>query len=220
MMNEGLSELPAGSAAVVDEETNGEAKNLRVLVADEAQERLKRTAAIVLELGHVVVARETVVSRVGEATRRERPDVALVELDRSQAHALELISQIVEEAACPVIAMIDAEDPDFVREAAQRGVFAYIADGENDELQSSLEIVLRRFGEYQNLKGAFGRRAMVERGKGILMERHQIDEGQAFEMIRAHARRMGRRVVEVAEAVVDGHLLLPPQASTPAEERP
>jgi response regulator NasT len=52
------------------------------------------------------------------------------------------------------------------------------------------------------------------------MERHQIDEGQAFEMIRAHARRMGRRVVEVAEAVVDGHLLLPPQASTPAEERP
>ena len=219
-MNEGLSELPAGSAAVVDEETSGEAENLRVLVADEAQERLKRTAAIVLELGHVVVARETVVSRVGEATRRERPDVALVELDRSQAHALELISQIVEEAACPVIAMIDAEDPDFVREAAQRGVFAYIADGENDELQSSLEIVLRRFGEYQNLKGAFGRRAMIERGKGILMERHQIDEGQAFEMIRAHARRMGRRVVEVAEAVVDGHLLLPPQASTPAKERP
>lgn len=219
-MNEGLSELPAGSGAVVDEETNGEAKNLRVLVADEAQERLKRTAEIVLELGHVVVARETVVSRVGEATRRERPDVALVELDRSQAHALELISQIVEEAACPVIAMIDAEDPDFVREAAQRGVFAYIADGETDELQSSLEIVLRRFGEYQNLKGAFGRRAMIERGKGILMERHQIDEGQAFEMIRAHARRMGRRVVEVAEAVVDGHLLLPPQASTPAEERP
>ncbi len=205
---------------MVDEETNGEAENLRVLVADEAQERLKRTAAIVVELGHVVVARETVVSRVGEATRRERPDVALVELDRSQAHALELISRIVKEAACPVIAMIDAEDPDFVREAAQRGVFAYIADGESDELQSSLEIVLRRFREYQNLEGAFGRRAMIERGKGILMERHQIDEGQAFEMIRAHARRMGRRVVEVAEAVVDGHLLLPPQASTPPEERP
>jgi AmiR/NasT family two-component response regulator len=201
---------------LVDEETDGEAENLRVLVADEAEERLKRTAAIVLELGHVVVARETVVSRVGEATRRERPDVALVELDRSQAHALELISQIVEEAACPVIAMIDAEDPDFVREAAQRGVFAYIADGENDQLQSSLEIVLRRFREYQNLERAFGRRAMIERGKGILMERHQIDEGQAFEMIRAQARRMGRRVVEVAEAVVDGHPLLPPQASTPS----
>jgi response regulator NasT len=204
---------------LADEVTSGEAENLRVLVADEAQERLERTAQIVLELGHAVVARETVVSRVAEATRRERPDVALVELDGSQAHALELISQIVEEAACPVIAMIDAEDPDFVREAAERGIFAYIADGENDELQSSLEIVLRRFREYQSLERAFWRRAMIERGKGILMERHQIDESQAFELIRAHARRMSRRVVEVAEAVVDGHLLLPPRASTSSEER-
>jgi AmiR/NasT family two-component response regulator len=172
----------------------------------------------VLELGHVVVARETVVARVGEATRRERPDVALVELDQSQTHALELISQIVEEAACPVIAMIDSEDPTFVREAAERGVFAYVADGEVDELQSSLEIVLRRFREYQSLQGAFGRRASIERCKGILMERHQIGEDQAFEMIRDHARRTGRRVVEVAEAVVDGHLLLPPKASRLADE--
>jgi AmiR/NasT family two-component response regulator len=207
-----------GSAALADESTKVE--NLRVLVADEAQERLKRTAATVLELGHVVVAREIDVSRVGEATRRERPDVALVQLDQNQAHALELISQIVEEAACPVIALIDAEDPDFVREAAERGVFAYIADAEQDELQSSLDIVLRRFREYQSLEGAFGRRALIERGKGILMERHQIEEDQAFEMIRAHARRRGRRVVEVAEAVVDGHLLLPPHAVASSEERP
>jgi AmiR/NasT family two-component response regulator len=218
-MGEGLS-TAGGSAALPDEETNGEAENLRVLVADESQERLKRTAGIVLQLGHVVVARETDSSVVAEATRRERPDVALVELDQSQAHALELIAQIVEEAACPVIAMIDAEDPDFVREAAERGVFAYIANGELDELQSSLEIVLRRFREYQRLEGAFGRRVMIERAKGILMERHQIDEDQAFGMIRAHARRRSRRVVEVAEAVVDGHLLLPPQVSTTSEERP
>jgi response regulator NasT len=206
--------------ALADDVKNSEADNLRVLVADEAQERLKRTAGIVLELGHVVVARETVVSQVAEATRRERADVALVELDQSQAHALELISQIVEEAACPVIAMIDAEDPAFVREAAERGVFAYVTDGEANELQSSLEIVLRRFREYQSLEGAFGRRASIERCKGILMERHQIDEAEAFEMIRAHARRKGRRVVEVAEAVVDGHLLLPPQGSASSEERP
>jgi AmiR/NasT family two-component response regulator len=204
---------------LADDATNGEAENLRMLVADEAEERLTRTVEAVLKLGHIVVARETVVSRVGEATQRERPDVALVQLDRSQAHALELISQIVEEATCPVIAMIDAEDPTFVREAAEHGVFAYVANSELDELQSALEIVLRRFREHQNLEGAFGRRALIERAKGILMERHQIDEDQAFEMTRAHARRRSRRVVEVAEAVVDGHLLLPPQASTSSEEQ-
>lgn len=205
---------------MADEATNGATDNLRVLVADESEERLKKTAEIVLELGHLVVACETVVSRVGETTRRERADVALVELDRSQAHALELISQIVEEAACPVIAMIDTEDPTFVREAAECGVYAYIANSDLAELQSSLEIVLRRFREHQSLEGAFGRRALIERAKGILMERHQIDEHQAFEMARAHARRGGRRVVEVAEAVVGGHLLLPPQASTSSGEQP
>jgi AmiR/NasT family two-component response regulator len=197
------------------ETPNGDAENLRVLVADEEMARLERTARILLELGHSVVARETDVSQVGKVTRREHPDVAFVEVDRSKEHALELISQIVEESACPVITLIDGEDPEFVREAAERGVFAYVANAELDELQSSLEIVLRRFREYENLERAFGRRAVIERGKGILMERHQIDEDEAFELIRKHARRKGRRVAEVAGAVVEGHLLLPP--ASPAE---
>ena len=45
-------------------------------------------------------------------------------------------------------------------------------------------IVLRRFAEYHDLEGAFGRRALTERAKGILMERHSIDEDRAFEMLR------------------------------------
>jgi response regulator NasT len=205
---------------LAEKATNGQAENLRVLVADEHEERLKKTATTLIELGHDVVARETDVAQVGKTTRRERPDVAFVELDQSKAHALDLISEIVEESSCPVIAMIDGEDPDFVRNAAERGVFAYIADGDLDELQmqSSLEIVLRRFREYQNLEGAFGRRASIERGKGILMERHQIDEDRAFEMMRAHARRKGLRIVEVAAAIEDGYLLLPPHAPTSGEQ--
>src|SRR5436305_11129649 len=167
---------PARSGALAEKATDGQVENLRVLVADEHEERLKRTAATLIELGHDVVARETDVAQVGKTARRERPDVAFVELDQSKAHALDLISEIVEESSSPVIVMIDGEDPDFVKQAAERGVFAYVADGDLDELQSSLEIVLRRFGEYQNLEGAFGRRALIERGKGILMERHQIDE--------------------------------------------
>ncbi|HET8894365.1 MAG TPA: ANTAR domain-containing protein [Gaiellaceae bacterium] len=180
---------------------------------------MKKTAATLIELGHDVVARETDVAQVGMTTRRERPDVAFVELDQSKIHALDLISEIVEESTCPVITLIDGEDPDFVRAAAERGVFAYIADGDLEELQSALEIVLRRFREYQSLEGAFGRRALTERGKGILMERHRIDEDQAFEMMRAHARRNGRRIVEVADAIVDRYLLLPPHSPT-SEEQP
>ena len=105
-------------------------------------------------------------------TTRERPDVALVGLGESSEHALDLIERIVREAACPVVALIHARDPDFVREASKRGVFAYISDAEVEDWQSSIDIVLRRFAEYHELEGAFGRRALTERAKGILMERH------------------------------------------------
>jgi len=74
---------------------------------------------------------------------------------------------------------------------------------------SSIDIALQRFAEYHALEGAFGRRAITERAKGILMERNSIDEEQAFNLIRDHSRRTHRKVVEVAEAILASHRLLP-----------
>jgi AmiR/NasT family two-component response regulator len=190
-----------------------ETDHLRVLIANERQDRLALVAPIVAGLGHEVIARSIDVSDVGAVTARERPDVALVGLGESSGHALELIEQIVQESACPVIALIHAPDPDFVQEASKRGVFAYIIDGDAGDLQSSIDIVLRRFAEYHDLEGAFGRRAITERAKGILMERHSVDEDAAFGMLREHARASNRKLVDIATAVVDGHPLLPKEAA-------
>jgi response regulator NasT len=186
-----------------------EIDHLRVLVANERKDRLALVAPIVAGLGHEVIAREIDVADVGPVTAREQPDVALVGLGESSAHALQLIEQIVQEAACPVIVLLHAPDPAFVKEAAKRGVFAYITDRDGEEWQASIDIVLRRFAEFQDLEGAFGRRAVTERAKGILMERHSIDEQTAFRMLRDHARANNRKLVDVASAVVDGHRLLP-----------
>src|SRR6266511_5889063 len=129
-------------------------------------------------------------------------------------HSLGMIDRIVREAACPVIAVLAVQDRQFIDEAARRGIFAYLAhEEEAGELQSSMDIVLRRFAEYHNLEGAFGRRALLERAKGILMERHSIDEHAAFEMLRQGARRTSRKVVDVAEAVLSAHPMLPGSTS-------
>src|ERR1043165_589040 len=175
---------------------------LRVLIANERRDRLDLLAQVVIGLGHEVIAREIYVKEVGAATERERPDVALVGLGLSSEHALDLIAEIVREAACPVIALLSAKDPDYVREAAKRGVFAYIVDGDPLELQSAIDITLQRFAEYQSLQGAFGRRALIEQAKGILMARHSIDADHAFEMLRGHSQHNGREVVDVAQGVV------------------
>lgn len=188
-----------------------ETEHLRVLIANERKDRLALVAPIVVELGHEVIAREVEVEDVGAVTVRERPDVALVGLGESSAHALDLIDKIVREAACPVIVLLHARDPEFIKEASKRGVFAHINDAEVEDWQSSIDIVLRRFAEYHDLQGAFGRRALTERAKGILMERHAVDETDAFEMLRERSRADNRKLIDIASAVVDGYRLLPKQ---------
>jgi response regulator NasT len=184
---------------------------LRVLIADESAERLAVLAAIVRGAGHETIAAELEVSRVGAATAREHPDVALVAVGESNTHALELIATIVAEAECPVIAVLSATDTAFIQAAAKRGIFAYVIESDRGALESALEIVLLRFREYHGLEGAFGRRALIERAKGILMERHGLDEQAAFEALRRHARNNNQTVTDVAFSVINGHLSLPPR---------
>jgi AmiR/NasT family two-component response regulator len=194
-------------------------QHLRVLIANERRDRLELLAQVVIALGHDVIARETEVTAVAELTAAERPDVALVGLGESSQHALDLISEIVRGASCPVVAILNNDDPTYVHEAARRGVFAYIVEGTPDELQSAIDITLQRFSEYQSLQGAFGRRALIEQAKGVLMARHSINADSAFERLRDHSQHNGRKLSDVAAAVVESHLLLLPHESH-APERP
>jgi response regulator NasT len=86
-------------------------------------------------------------------------------------------------------------------------------------LQNAIDIVLRRFSEYHALEGAFGRRAVTERAKGM-MERHDVDEQMAFQMLRDEARRTHRRIVDLAEAVATTRALLPSRPTVAAEHPP
>jgi AmiR/NasT family two-component response regulator len=187
-----------------------EIQHLRVLIANERRDRLELLAQVVSGLGHEVIARSVDVREVGAVTARERPDVALVGLGLSSEHALTLIAEIVREAHCPVIALLTTKDPAYVKEAAKRGVFAYIVDTTPEELQSAIDVTLQRFTEYHNLQGAFGRRAVIEQAKGILMARHALNADKAFEMLRDHSQHNGQRLADVAAAIVDSHLLLLP----------
>jgi AmiR/NasT family two-component response regulator len=182
---------------------------LRILIANERDERLDTISEIVHKLGHDVIARNIDITQIAAQTRAELPDVALVGLGLDGGHALDLISEIVHEAACPVIALLDAADPAYVTEAAKRGVFAYVViDEDPQELKSALEITLLRFAESHNLEGAFGRRATIEQAKGILMERNSITADQAFQQLREHSQQTGRKLVDVAQAVTESHRLL------------
>jgi AmiR/NasT family two-component response regulator len=184
------------------------ADRLRVLIANEKHERLRLLATVVEGLGHEVVARSISVRDVAATTARERPDVALVGLGESSKHALDLVSEIVSEAYCPVIAVLEVSDPSWVDKAAARGVFAFIVDGEPEELQSAIDITLRRFGDVQSLQGAIERRnAEARREKELATVRQRValelHDGVVQGLVTAQLSHDLGREEESREAIVE-----------------
>jgi AmiR/NasT family two-component response regulator len=189
--------------------------HLRVFVADEDHPALDEVARQLGELNHEVIARAISPAEVSAQLKDEEPDVALVKLHDDDEHALELIDEIVQESACPVIALLEVAQPDFISAAAEKGIFGYVQPVTGDKLQGAIDVAIRRHAdverlneEVDQLEGALDRRAVIERAKGILMERHSLDDRAAFEMMRSHARANNRRLIEIAHAVTDGHALL------------
>ena len=201
--------------------------NLRVLIADEDEDALEVLRATLEQLGHEVMPFAVSVSEAAELISREDPNLTIVMVHQDDEHALLLISEAVEFASGPVIATVRDGDADFLARAAEHGIAAYVQGTDPESVQGAIEVALRRYretahlaGKVDQLEGALQRRVVIERAKGILMERHSADERQAFELLRENARANSRRVVEVAQSVVDGHALLPRATGhEPAPER-
>jgi len=194
-------------------------RHLRVLIADEDELALHQLASVLEGLGHEVTPYVVSVAEAVELITTEDPDLAIVVVHQDDEHALALIGETVEYASGPVIAQTRDGDVDFVVRAAERGISAWIESATPEIVQGAIEVALRRYDEaarlqvkVDQLESALERRSTIERAKGILMERHRIDEREAFELLRDHARGQSRRVVDVALTVTDGHALLPKRA--------
>jgi AmiR/NasT family two-component response regulator len=190
---------------------------LRVLVANEDMQRLEMIVAVAEAIGQEVVAREVDVAFVADRAREVLPDIAVVGLhDRHMAHALAMIEEIVGEGICPVVTVLEGNDPEYISKAAQSGIFAYTTSLDRDALRGAFDIALRRFGQAEELEGALARRAVIERAKGILMERYGIDDRAAFEKLRDQSQRTGEKLLAICQGLLNSHALL----REPARENP
>jgi AmiR/NasT family two-component response regulator len=191
-------------------------RGLTVLIADEREEALEPLGSALSELGHDPTPYAVSVAEASELIAREEPDLAIVVVHQDDEHALALISEAVEFAPGPVIVYAADGDVDFVTRAAEHGVSAYVQSLSAEAVQGAIEVALRRHSEkaalsakVEQLENALARRGLIERAKGILMERHGVDERAAFALLRDHARSQNRRVIDLAGSVVEGHGLLP-----------
>src|SRR3954463_5383059 len=150
------------------EDTTTKVRGLRILAADEDEAALRETAAILRDLGHEVTEFAVGTAEVAEAIAREDPDASVVVVHRDDEHALDLIDEILAFSSGPVVALLENEDPDFVRRPADRGIHAYARPIPPDAVQGALEVAIRRHAEQtrlteavDQLENAMERRALI-----------------------------------------------------------
>ncbi|MEA2223422.1 MAG: two-component system, response regulator PdtaR, partial [Solirubrobacteraceae bacterium] len=169
---------------------------LRILAADEDEATLRATDELLSGIGHTVTAHAVNVQQAAELIAREDPDISVVVVHDDDDHALDLIEEIGEYARGPLVVLLGAHDSDFLRNAAERGIDAFARPQFAGEVQGAIELAMKRHAEVtrlteqvEQLESALERRGTIERAKGILMERHGVDDRQAFELLRQQARR-------------------------------
>jgi AmiR/NasT family two-component response regulator len=175
-------------------------------VAARDHEECSAVAALLAGMHFDVVTRAVCGSELVAAVEGEPPCVVLV---GPGDHALDVIKQLRDRGMCPVVGLHDPDEHEFVAQATAAGAHALVSRAQPAQWPAAMERALRHFDEYRGLSEAIARRAVIERAKGILMERRGASHEEAFELLRRHARDHGRKVVDVAQAVADGHRLLP-----------
>lgn len=174
---------------------------LRVLLLADA-ERMPLVAPVVRDLGHIATCE--LVSQPELDVANADADVAIVAIGSGSARTLPLVERAATTASCPVVVCLTEADEAFVRSTVDNGVLTCVVGRRPATWRKAIELALRPFADYQHLLEGLRRRAVIERAKGVLMERLGAREESAFELIRMEARSTNRRAVDVAQAFLDG----------------
>ena len=189
---------------------------LRVLVAEDDALTALNLREQLESLGHQVVAEARDGQEAVQMADRVRPDAVVMDIKMPGMDGVDAAREIAARQPCPIVLLTAYDEPDLVARAAEAGVFAYMMKpADARDLEPTLRLACSRFQEFQALRGqiddlqeALRVRKVVERAKGILMERQGLAEAEAFRRMQKRARDTNRKLGEVAEAIIAADQLL------------
>ena len=184
-------------------------RSLRILLAEDESIIRMGLRRILEEAGHRVVAAPDGRTAV-KLARQTGPDLAILDIKMPGLDGLEVARQIFARRPLPIVVLTAYGDRELVEQAAGLPILAYlIKPVDEQELLATLEVVTARFAEQQHLvrqandlEEQLEARKLVERAKGVLMQRESLDEKDAYLRIQRQARQERRTMRQVAEAIL------------------
>lgn len=189
---------------------------LRILLVESDPDRAARIIEALAEAGErdvQVIAEVRVLARnVAEA----RPDLVLIDVAHPSRDVLEELTLASGPMERPVAMFVDRSNPALTRAAIEAGVSAYVIDGMRaDRIRPILDTAIARFHLFHRMraeltatKAALEERKVIDRAKGLVMKAKGITEDEAYGLIRKAAMDQGKRVADVAQALVTAADLL------------
>ena len=183
---------------------------LRAVIAED--EPLTRTLirARLEKLGHHVVAEAGDGVQAIEAARIHRPDVIIMDIRMPLVDGIEAARTILSETPCAILFLSSFNEQELVEQASETGALAYLMKPfRKEDLEPALVMAVRRFRQMQaqkkeidELKETLETRKLIERAKGILMDRHHMSEEEAFKRIHFQARNQNKKMREIAQSII------------------
>ena len=183
---------------------------LKAVIAED--EQLTRTIirARLEKLGHDVVAEACDGQQAIEAARLHHPDVIIMDIKMPNMDGIEAARSIMQERPTAILFLSSFNEQELVEQAGDTGALAYLMKPfRKEDLGPALEMAVRRFREInskgkeiEDLKEALETRKIIERAKGILMDRHRMSEEEAFKRIHFQARNQNKKMREIAQSII------------------
>jgi AmiR/NasT family two-component response regulator len=189
---------------------SAEVEELRVLIAEDEKVIAMGLRAQLKALGHKVVA-EAANGRQAVALARElKPDLVVLDIKMPEMDGIEAAQAITAERPIPVILLTAYKEEQLAQRAAQAGIYTYLVKPiSKDDLMPAILLARARFEEFQqlnkeisDLKEALEARKVIERAKGILMERRQLTEAEAFRRLQMMSQNQRMKLVDVARSII------------------
>jgi len=189
---------------------------LRIVIIDDSGLRATVLEEGLREVGyddiHVVPPQGAFVARVEYIA----PDVVLMDLGSPSRDTLEEMLAVSRALAKPIAMFVDQSDEHMIGAAIDAGVSAYVVDGlRKDRVKPILDLAIRRFNAFSKMQAelneartALAERKTIDRAKAILMESRKLGEAEAYALLRTTAMNQGRRIADVAEALITASSLL------------